>query len=133
MRIKIENLKKEPFTSKDGRAFVRVCVLSSGVIYTCLEGAWNKSWAIGQEIDAEVTQETFKGRVQNKIVAPKKDFGGGGNNQAILEKIYLILVEIRDGMAKPRAMIPAFDDQTPAPTMEETGFDGHTDNDSIPF
>lgn len=73
MKLKIENLKKEPFKSKAGADFVRVSVLSGGQTYTCLEGKWNQAWAIGQEIDVEVKEDTYNGKIQFKLVAPQRD------------------------------------------------------------
>ena len=72
MKLKIENLKKEPFTSKkDGKSYVRVSVLSDGKIYTCLEGKWNQSWAVGQEIDVDAVEDNFNGKTTWKIKAPQ--------------------------------------------------------------
>lgn len=71
MKIKIENLKKEPFTSKkDGKNYVRVSILSAGKVYTCLEGKWNQEWAIGQEIDVDAVEDNYNGKITWKIKAP---------------------------------------------------------------
>lgn len=72
MKLKIEDLKKVPFTAKSGDSYVRLEIKANGQNYSCLEGRWNQTWAVGQEIEANVQQETFKGQIQNKIKPPEK-------------------------------------------------------------
>lgn len=100
MKLKIENLKKEPFQSKEGKPFVRVSVLSEGKVYTCLEGKWNQGWATGQEIEVNVKEENFKGKVYNKIEAPQGQFGNPKLDE-ILENTKKILALLNNNYSKP--------------------------------
>jgi hypothetical protein len=109
MKLKIENMKKEPFTSKSGTDLVRVSILSGGKVYTCLEGQWNKAWAIGQEIDVQVEESTYNGKPQYKLVAPKKS---DPYMEEILNNTRKILA-LLSGLTTATTKSPAMDETFP--------------------
>lgn len=73
MKLRIDDLRKEEFTSKDGRTFNKIIVTYNGEEYDCLAGKWNSYWNVGQTIDVPV-EETKWGK---KIKAPS--YSGQGS------------------------------------------------------
>jgi len=53
--------------NKNGKAYTRLTVVSSGINYSAFGGTWNDSWKVGDTIDVKVTEN---GQYKN-IEAPK--------------------------------------------------------------
>lgn len=123
MKLKIENMKQTPFTSKDGKNLTRVHILSGGKIYSALLGQWNKNWAVGQEIEVEVGEpRTYNNKTEYPLVAPKSQSAQAADAKIveILENTRKILEVV--SKLTPPVMVPAAFEDVPTPTDEDIPF-----------
>ena len=96
MKLKIDELyvndkdkNGNPFVSKDGKPFKKVAIKYDGEWYS---GFYNKtvaSWKVGDEVEVEVEEKEFNGKVYKNFKTPNS-FGGG----AVLSKLDELIAKV---------------------------------------
>jgi hypothetical protein len=72
MKLKIESIKNEDKTSKNGKPYVACSIKSGGEYYNGFGNAQTKSWQVGDEVEVETYEEEYNGKMYKKFRVPKE-------------------------------------------------------------
>ena len=115
-KIKIKALNKRDQTTKFGDKQIYDVVTEDGREVYAWVGRWNSDWAVGQEVEAEVSTDNY-GKLVAKYAGPK-NFGGRGNAnggggfassghvEKLLAEIKAELVRLNQNLAAQHAVAP---------------------------
>jgi len=72
MKLKIESIKNEDKTSKNGKPYVACSIKSGGEYYNGFGNAQTKGWNVGDEVEVETYEEEYNGKMYKKFRVPKE-------------------------------------------------------------
>lgn len=72
MKLKIESIKNEDKTSKNGKPYVACSIKSGGEYYNGFGNAQTKSWQVGDEVEVDIYEEEYNGKMYKKFRVPKE-------------------------------------------------------------
>jgi len=99
MKLQLSAVKNEERTSKNGKPYTACSINANGEWYNGFGSQVTKGWKSGDEIEVEVYEEEFNGKMYKKFKAPKdtdalkssidllaKEVSSLKNRMSILEK-----------------------------------------------